>query len=111
MQGVQILNEFIHEGAVVAPWFGIGLSCCIVGVVGACIVSSIDKIPKEIQSHILVIMFFVFGFGIGVGIFAPRESTPRYQVIVEDDVNFNEFLDKYKIIDQNGLIYTVEERE
>jgi hypothetical protein len=47
----------------------------------------------------------------GVGIFAPRELTPRYQVIVKDDVNLNEFLDKYKIIDQNGLIYTVEERE
>ena len=111
MQGVQILNEFIHEGAVVEPWVGIGLSCCIVEVVCACIVSFITKIPKKILSYILVIMFFAFGFGMGVSIFAPRELIPRYQVIVEDDVNFNEFLDKYKIIDQNGLVYTVEERE
>ena len=29
MQGVQILNEFMYEGAVVAPWFGIGLSCIV----------------------------------------------------------------------------------
>ena len=42
---------------------------------------------------------------------APREQIPRYQVIVSDEVNFNNFNDYYKIIKQEGLIYTVEERE
>lgn len=111
MQGVQILNEFMYEGAMVAPWSGIGLSCCIGGMVGAFIFSSITKIPQKIRCYISVITLCIFGFGIGVCAFAPRETTPRYQVIIDDEVEFNEFTSKYKIIDQDGLIYTVEERE
>lgn len=106
MQGVQILNEFIHEGAVVEPWGIIGLGCSIIGLVG------ITFSPKErLDNWLFALGVALFLSGMGVGVFAPRELTPRYQVIVKDDVNFNEFLDKYKIIDQNGLIYTVEERE
>lgn len=106
MQGVQILNEFMHEGAVVAPWCQIGLGCSIIGLVG------LMFSPKErLDNWFFALGVALFLFGMGVGIFAPKELTSRYQVIVEDDVNFNAFLDKYKIIDQNGLIYTVEERE
>jgi hypothetical protein len=111
MQGVQILNEFMYEGAVVAPWFGVGLSCCIGGIIGTFIFSSIVKIPQKIRCCISVIMLCIFGFGIGVGAFAPREMTPRYQVTIDDGVEFNDFTSKYKIIKQDGLIYTVEERE
>lgn len=35
----------------------------------------------------------------------------EYQVTVSDDVNFNEFAAKYEILDQEGKIYTVKERE
>ena len=106
MQGVQILNEFMHEGATIEPWGIIGLGCSIIGLVG------LMFLPKgRLGNWFFALGVALFLFAIGVCVFAPRELTPRYQVIVEDDVNFNEFLDKYKIIDQNGLIYTVEERE
>lgn len=106
MQGVQILNEFIHE-AFVEPWGIIGISCCLISLSGLLFLS-IGENNSWWPATFMVIFFL---FGIGVFVFAPKELTPRYQVIVEDDVNFNEFLNKYKIIDQNGLIYTVEERE
>lgn len=106
MQGVQILNEFIHEGAVVAPWCQIGLGCSIIGLIVLMFSSK-----EGLGNWLFALGVALFLFGMGVGVFAPRELTPRYQVIVKDDVNFNAFLDKYKIIDQNGLIYTVEERE
>lgn len=111
MQGVQILNEFMYEGAVVAPWFGIGLSCCIGGAIGAFLFSMFDKIPRKIRSCAITILISIILFGVGVCTFAPREMTPRYQVIIDDGVGFNDFVNKYKIIDQDGLIYTVEERE
>ena len=111
MQGVQILNEFVHEGAIVAPWFGIGLSCWISGVVGAFLFSMVNVIPKKIRSCAIIILISVALFGAGVAVFAPREMIPRYQVIIDDGVEFNEFTNKYKIIKQDGLIYTVEERE
>ena len=62
--------------------------------------------------------FFSFWGSVGIKpaicsicVWAPREQIPRYQVIVSDEVNFNNFNDYYKIIKQEGLIYTVEKRE
>ena len=111
MQGVQILNEFVYEGAVIAPWFGIGLGCGIGGLIGAFFFSIFDKIPRKIRSCAIIILISMVLFGAGVGAFAPREMIPRYQVIIDDEVEFNDFTSKYKIIKQDGFIYTVEERE
>ena len=38
-------------------------------------------------------------------------SHTEYKVTIDDSVSMNEFLDKYEIIDQEGKIYTVKERE
>jgi len=35
----------------------------------------------------------------------------HYKVTIDDSVSMNEFLDKYEIIDQEGKIYTVKEKE
>lgn len=35
----------------------------------------------------------------------------EYKVAIDDSVSINEFLDKYEILDQEGKIYTVKERE
>ncbi len=35
----------------------------------------------------------------------------KYKVTIEDSVSMNDFLDKYEILDQEGKIYTVKERE
>lgn len=111
MQGVQILSEFIYEGAVAAPWSGIGLSCWIIGIVGVFLFPMVGVIPKKIRSCAIIILISVALLGAGVAAFAPREMIPRYQVVIDDGVKFNEFTSKYKIIKQDGLIYTVEERE
>lgn len=35
----------------------------------------------------------------------------EYKVIVSDEVNFTEFMNKYEVVDKEGLIYTIKERE
>ena len=35
----------------------------------------------------------------------------EHKVTIDDSVSMNEFLDKYEILDQEGKIYTVRERE
>ena len=35
----------------------------------------------------------------------------QYKVTISDEVKMNEFYEKYEVIDQEGKIYTVEERE
>ena len=54
-------------------------------------------------------------FGAIFGIFPAMQVTPseyetRYKVTVSDEVSMNEFLDRYEIINQEGKIYTVRER-
>ena len=50
---------------------------------------------------------------------APRYASKRnnkkhetvYDIIIGDEVNFNDFNEHYEIIDQNGNIYTVKEKK
>lgn len=39
----------------------------------------------------------------------PKEYETRYKVIISDEVSMNDFTTRYKIIDQEGKIYTVRE--
>lgn len=107
MEGVTILNEFIYKGAILQPWFAIGISCSIGGI----LYLLIDDILGKWYKYITVIAVLIYLFGMCTVVWAPREQIPRYQVIISDEVNFNDFNDYYKIIEQEGLIYTVEERE
>lgn len=34
-----------------------------------------------------------------------------YQVILDDDISYNEFVEKYKVIKQEGRIYTIYEKD
>lgn len=112
MQGVQIINKTIHEGSVLSPWFEIGLGLCFIGLLGAAITAILAN-PKRPLVYVIFFGGFLalFCSSFVIGSFSPREEITRYYVIVSDEVNFNEFMDKYKIIDQDGLIYTVEEQE
>ena len=40
----------------------------------------------------------------------PIEYETQYKVIISDEVSMNEFLERYEIIEQEGKIYTVRER-
>ena len=41
----------------------------------------------------------------------PDEYETQYKVTISDEVSMNEFLKRYEIVDQEGKIYTVRERE
>lgn len=112
MQGVQILDQTTHEGAVLSPWFEIGLGLCFIGLLGGFITAILAN-PKRplVYAIFLGVFLTLFCSSFVIGSFSPREEITRYCVIISDEVNFNEFMDKYKIIDQDGYIYTVEERE
>ena len=111
MEGVTILNEFIYEGAILQRWFAICISCSFGGILYLLFSPLIDGILGKWYKYITVIAVLICLFGMCTLVGAPREQIPRYQVIVSDEVNFNNFNDYYKIIKQEGLIYTVEKRK
>ena len=49
----------------------------------------------------------VSGFGCGI----PLAYETRHKVIISDEVQMKDFLEKYEILDQEGKIYTVRERQ
>ena len=63
------------------------------------------------------------GLGIGILVFLaaasltaiatekPAYIIPIYKVVIKDSVSMNEFSERYEIINQEGKIYTIKERE
>jgi hypothetical protein len=60
---------------------------------------------------IFICMGGLLGCLIGVTFETPKEYETQYKVTISDEVNFNEFNEKYEVIEQDGKLYTIRERE
>lgn len=58
-----------------------------------------------------IILGGIFGYVFGKGLEIPTKHATEYKVIISDEVSMNEFNKKYEIINQEGRIFTVRERE
>ena len=111
MEGVEILNIIHTYSRLVHPdWvIALGIAIIIISIIGICTVNH-----PTIQNILLtMVTIAIVGFGICLvcaSIKTNKIVDTKYQVIVSDDVNFNEFQEKYEIIEQNGKIYTVREK-
>ena len=119
MNGVEILN--VTEHTITEPawdWsiffgslIGIFTICFLIGIliglkendIGTGVI--VGVITGCISALILSILLTLA--------FGKKEvgTETHYKVTIDDSVSMNEFLDKYEIIDQEGKIYTVKERE
>ena len=119
MNGVEILaEEIIYQFNPFNIGFWIAASVVLVILGGAVIIScircgSFDGVDFGIM-FLILILAFVVGLlgGIIVDELYPNGEIEyiEYQVIIDDSVSMNEFLDHYEILGQNGKIYTVKER-
>ena len=107
MAGVEILNQFevtdtqvgIGVGWILAVTFGVFLLISVLG--------NFDEL--------CLILGAIAAAGIAIMmVFATMEEVPtgeyQYEVIVNEEVNFQEFYNYYDIIEQRGEIFVVEER-
>ena len=111
MNGVEILSSETIYNTILPIW------CLILGLTGA-FVSIYVTIQLFIDCYdiapwislVVVIAFTVVAILSGI----PNKNNVdyiEYKVAIDDSVSMNEFLDKYEILDQEGKIYTVKERE
>lgn len=101
MDGVTILNTIPERSY---PWvlMIIVLVINIIGFIIGCIKDNdgLKGISALFGTMMLILMCW-----------SPLYARPiRYEVSITDEVSFNEFTQHYKIIDQHGEIYVVEER-
>lgn len=116
MTGIEVLatQEVTTEFAFnwTAFWITFGVIFGIYVLVGI-----ITSVCSDDWSNLLcgIIIGIIIGlfFGAMVGYKAlhiPVAYETQYKVIISDEVPMNQFLEKYEIIDQEGKIFTVVER-
>ena len=59
----------------------------------------------------LATVMAILSFGVLALFCVDTTEVAQYKVIIDESVSFVEFNEKYKIIDQEGEIYTIQERE
>ena len=111
MNGVEILSsEIIYNTILPEYWLGIGLGLLVLLIMAMALCFSNDYI---IAGFICLALSLVSGIvgGLGGTYSTTDINHIEYKVIIDDSVSMNEFLDKYEILDQEGKIYIVKERE
>ena len=117
MDGVTILNEFEVVTKTVFNWsaFWVGV---LIGV-GIALVEGIIFGLHEKSFLAFICMFLTVGILVSLLMGSisghiiwpePVEYETHYEVSIDENVNMQEFMDKYEIIEVRGSIYTVREK-
>ena len=112
MEGITVLSE--NEIMNMPTWtLAITIIGFIIFVISVIICMSFNQEIIQIISGISSICCFIlFIIGMFCTIFVTKGTGKyTYKVTISDEVNFVEFNNKYEIIDQDGLIYTIKEKE
>lgn len=112
MDGITVLNA--TEMSIMQPGWNWGTTVfaaiIIIGIIlfATAIYIDDDQLGTFAVAAILIGFFFgvlTFQFGVEVG------KYNQYDVLINDSVSMVEFNKEYEIVDQNGLIYTIKERD
>ena len=117
MNGVEILNETQVVAESAFGWTAFWIAGSI--ILGICIISGIilsitegpDLVDWIVIISVGIILGLLFGCIFGIGCETPTKYETHYQVIIDDSVSMNDFLDKYEIINTEGKILTIKERD
>ena len=115
MDGITVLSqsEITTKPCWIWIFLFVSLFVIILGVVLATICASFNKkIGTKLGTVFTIfgIVLFFIDWLCGIIITVPTGKY-TYKVTISDEVNFVEFNNKYEIIDQDGLIYTIKEKE
>ena len=116
MNGVEILTsmEVIVANAFnwKVFWITAGAIFGVFIIVGILVsVTDYDWFALAIFSGIGLIASLFFGILFGDVESIPTEYETHYKVTISDEVLMSEFSEKYEIVDQDGKIYTIRERD
>ena len=116
MNGVEILATEEVAAGLAFSWTAFGIAGSVVLIL--VVILGIAVIRKSGYFENIVMFVFaglligtIVGGGLGAITATPTEYETQYKVTISDEVSMNEFLEKYEIIDQEGKILTIRERE
>lgn len=113
MDGVTIVNimaEEVHKGSFLGPGTIFGILAIMLGLA-----FFISAVKTDVFTAVPAVGFMLIGLiviGLTYKDYGPViDYDYTYEVIVDDDVNFKEFCNRYEVLERRGNIYTVKERE
>ena len=115
IEGVEVLSTYetcIFDFNLLSAFYGFA----IVGFIGSIIyAANLDKINNATE-HIymlgsIILASLLVGVIVGRYVFPSKTMIQEYKVTASDDVSLNEFIEKYEIIDIEGKIYTIREKD
>lgn len=118
MQGIEILSQSEVGCGVAINWTPVIIITAIAAVVVFISVIQLT-VPLDFEdwlASIAITILCSFVVLLVTTLIATVFSKPEtyethYKVTISDEVSMNEFLEQYEIVDQEGKIYTIKERE
>lgn len=118
MKGIEVLSqaEVPTDKAINSFVFWIIVAAFFIGTFVYCYVEIGPDRPSEWIGIIVIaitgaVMGSIFGFIIGMATGTPTDYETRYKVTISDEVQMNDFFEKYEIVSQDGKIYEIKEKE
>lgn len=107
IDGIKILNvikePYMLENILISILF---IALLFGTVIPLCIF--LDEECNEPRFLILsIIMLVLTCITCVIGREVKRNNVTQYQAIIDDSVSFNDFFEKYKVVDRNGDIFTI----
>lgn len=109
MEGITILNT-ITETAWADITGIIFIACMVIGLITSLIALLLIEDYFKAASYTISLSVFCFIVALIIGIFGPKREYTTYQTLIGDNVSMNEFYDKYEIINKQGDIYLIKEK-
>ena len=117
LKGINVLNTYdivsseYHD--IIFP--AVVFTCIAVGGIAIIIYMLLDSklIKDAVVPSVIVVIFTLFAMVASIYGFTnlpENKYQTRYDVTIDDTVNFNEFTSKYEVVKQEGLIYTIVEK-
>lgn len=118
LEGINVLNTYEivnpewHDMMFPAVVFAI---LAVVGIALIVFISCCLKPIKEVFVPLVIVILATLLFMVasiyGFTHLPENKYQTRYDVTIDDTVNFNEFTSKYEVVKHEGLIYTIYEKE
>lgn len=111
MDGITVLKSYEAVAYTTWGWSWGGFAIVLLGLIATAILIYLGIKDKD-WSSIVGIIFFLFLSGVlSQACFNSAEKVyePRYDVYIHGTINMDEFNEKYRVIDQDGLVYTITE--
>ena len=116
MNGVEILTSFEVVTSRAFDWKAFWIAASV--IFGIFLVAGFFAVVSEhfdwsyLVGAVAIGLFMSGAVGLTIGSVCshPTEYETRYKVTISDEVSMNEFMEKYEIINQDGKIYTIRER-